>query len=160
MTTATDPRGGARVKLPPPLVFLALIGAGVGLRYLAPPPPLPGSRNVQFAVGGALVALALAIGGSAFGLFKRSGQDPAPWKPSPSLVLQGAYRFTRNPMYVSMVLIQIGIGVILDNLWVVVGAAFALVVVHYTAVLREEAYLEEKFGDDYRQFKKRVRRYL
>lgn len=160
MATATDPRGGARVKLPPPLVFLALIAAGVGLRYLAAPPPLPGSRGVQFAVGGALVGLALAIGGSAFRLFRRSGQDPAPWKPSPSLVLQGAYRFTRNPMYVSMVLIQIGLGVILDNLWVVVGAAFALVVVHYTAVLREEAYLEEKFGDDYRQFKKKVRRYL
>lgn len=160
MANATDPRGGARVRLPPPLVFLLLIGAGVGLRYLVVPPPLPGSRAVQFAVGGAFVVLALFIGGSAVGLFKKSGQDPAPWKPSPSLVLQGAYRFTRNPMYVSMVLVQIGIGVVLDNLWIVVGAAFGIVIVHYTAVLREEAYLEEKFGDDYRQFKKRVRRYL
>lgn len=160
MGSATDPRGGARVRLPPPLVFLGLIAAGVGLRYVVAPPPLPGSRAVQFAVGGGLVALALAIGGSAFRLFKKSGQDPAPWKPSPSLVLQGAYHFTRNPMYVGMVLIQVGIGVVLDNLWVVIGAAFGLVIVHYTAVLREEAYLEEKFGEDYRQFKNRVRRYL
>jgi len=160
MGDATDARGGARVKLPPPLVLLAIIGAGVGLRYLVAPPPLPGGRAVQFAVGGALVALALAIGGSAFGLFKKSGQDPAPWKPSPSLVLQGAYRFTRNPMYVSMTLSVIGLGFALDDLWLVIGAALFLIIVHYTAVLREEAYLDEKFGDEYRAYKKKVRRYL
>ena len=158
--SATDPRGGARVRLPPPLLLLAVIGAGVGLRYVVPPPPLPGGRAVQFAVGGALIALALAIGGSAFGLFKKSGQDPVPWKPSPSLVVQGAYRFTRNPMYVGMTLILIGIGLVLDDLWLVIGAALFLVVVHDTAVLPEEAYLDEKFGDDYRAYKKKVRRYL
>ena len=160
MAGATDPRGGARVKLPPPLLLLGFIGAGVGLRWLVTPPPLPGGRAVQFAVGGALVALALAIGGSAVGLFKKTGQNPAPWKPSPSLVLQGAYRFTRNPMYVGMTLILAGLGFALDDLWLVIGAALFLVIVHYTAVLPEEAYLDEKFGDDYRAYKKKVRRYL
>jgi protein-S-isoprenylcysteine O-methyltransferase Ste14 len=160
MANATDPRGGARVKLPPPLLLLALIGMGVLLRYVGAPPPLPGGRAVQFAVAGVLVVVALLIGGSAVGLFKKSGQHPAPWKPSPSLVLQGAYRFTRNPMYVSMTLIIIGLGFALDDLWLVIGAALFLIVVHYTAVLPEEAYLEEKFGDDYRAYKKKVRRYL
>jgi protein-S-isoprenylcysteine O-methyltransferase Ste14 len=160
MANATDPRGGARVRLPPPLVLLVFIGAGVGLRYLIAPPPLPGGRAVQFAVAGVIVAVALFIGGSAVGLFKKSGQNPAPWKPSPSLVLQGAYRFTRNPMYVGMTLILVGIGFALDDLWLVIGAALFLVVVHYTAVLPEEAYLDEKFGDDYRAYKKKVRRYL
>ncbi len=158
--SATDPRGGARVRLPPPLVFLLLIGAGVGVRDLVVPPPLPGSRAVQFAVGGALVALALAIGGSAFGLFKKSGQDPAPWKPSPSLVLTGPYRFTRNPMYVGMALLQVGVGLMLGNLWVVLLAVASLLVVHYSAVLPEEAYLDEKFGEPYRQYRATVRRYL
>ena len=55
---------------------------------------------------------------------------------------------------------MIGLGFALDDLWLVMGAALFLIVVHYTAVLREEAYLAEKFGDDYRQFKKKVRRYL
>jgi protein-S-isoprenylcysteine O-methyltransferase Ste14 len=158
--SAVDPRGGARVRVPPPLTFLALLAAGVGLRFVVAPPPLPGGRGVQFAVGGALVVLALAIAGSAVGLFKRSGQDPAPWKPSPSLVVQGAYRFTRNPMYVGMTLLTVGIGVALDNLWIIIAAALALVVVHYTAVLPEEAYLAEKFGDDYRAYQKKVRRWL
>jgi protein-S-isoprenylcysteine O-methyltransferase Ste14 len=56
--------------------------------------------------------------------------------------------------------LEIGIGLMLGNLWVVLLAAVYLVVVHYTAVLPEEAYLDEKFGDSYRQYKQRVRRYL
>ena len=158
--SATDPRGGARVRIPPPLVFLTLIGAGAALRYVVAPPPLPGSRLVQLVVGAVIAVAAFLLGVPAQLLFRRSGQHPAPWKPSPSLVLQGPYRFTRNPMYVGMTGVQIGIGVMLGNLWVVLLAALSLLIVHYTAVLREEAYLEEKFGEDYRTFKKRVRRYL
>ncbi|MGZ3442633.1 MAG: methyltransferase family protein [Polyangia bacterium] len=161
MATAESKQGGARVRIPPPLVFVALIGAGVGLRYLVvAPPPLPGGRTAQLAVGALLVVAALALGGTAFGLFKRSGQDPTPWKPAPSLLVEGIYRYTRNPMYVSMAMLQIGVGLMLGNLWVILLAAVSLLVVHYSAVLPEEAYLDEKFGEPYRQYKKSVRRYL
>jgi protein-S-isoprenylcysteine O-methyltransferase Ste14 len=160
MATAESKQGGARVRIPPPLVFVVLIGAGIGLRYLVAPPPLPGSRTVQLVVGALLVVAALGLGGTAFGLFKRSGQDPAPWKPAPSLVLEGVYRYTRNPMYVGMAMLQIGVGLMLGNLWVMLLAAVSLVVVHYSAVLPEEAYLDEKFGEPYRQYRKSVRRYL
>ncbi len=160
MGTAENKQGGARVRIPPPLVFVALIGAGVGLRYVVVPPPLLFARTVQIAVGALFVVAAVALGGSAFGLFKRSGQDPAPWKPVPSLVLEGVYRFTRNPMYVGMAMLQIGVGCIVGNLWVVVGAALSLLIVHYGAVLPEEAYLDERFGEPYLQYKKSVRRYL
>ena len=160
MDEATSKHGGARVRVPPPLVFLASIGVGVGLRYVVAPPPLPFARVMHVIVGALLFVVGLALGMPAFGLFKRSGQDPAPWKPSPSLVLQGPYRYTRNPMYIGMTLIQIAIGFFAANLWVVLLAAASLIVVHYTAVLPEERYLREKFGDDYERFKKRVRRYL
>jgi protein-S-isoprenylcysteine O-methyltransferase Ste14 len=160
MGMAESNEGGARVRMPPPLVFVMTIGLGVGLRYLVAPPPLPFARVVHFVVGAVLAVIALWLGGSAFGLFKRSGQDPAPWKPSPSLVLQGPYRFSRNPMYVSMMLLQIAIGLFLGNLWVVLLAAASLMVVHYCAVLPEEAYLAEKFGEPYRRYKSSVRRYL
>ena len=158
--SATDPRGGARVRLPPPLVFVVSIGAGVGLRYLVLPPPLPLGRTAQIAVGALIALAALALGGAAFGLFKRTGQDPRPWTPAPELLLGGVYRFTRNPMYVSFMMLQIAIGTMLNNLWVVLGAAPLLLIVHYTAVLPEEAHLDEKFGEPYRAYKKRVRRYL
>ncbi len=156
--SATDPRGGARVRIPPPLVFLALILAGVALRYVRPW-PLPFSPTVRVVGGALLVACALALGGGAFGLFKKSGQDPAPWKESPSLVVAGPYRFMRNPMYVGMLMLQLGIGWLVDNSWIVYGGPIASLVVHYAAVLPEEAYLEEKFGDAYREYKKTVRRY-
>ena len=160
MAGATDPRGGARVRIPPPLVYLALIGAGVALRYLVAPPPLPGSRGVQFAVGGALVALALAIGGSAVGLFKKSGQDARPWMPSPSLVLHGAYRFTRNPMYVGLALAYIGEAGILRHVWPLVLLPVVLVYLNWVVIPVEEARLTEAFLDAYPQYRRSVRRWI
>jgi protein-S-isoprenylcysteine O-methyltransferase Ste14 len=160
MATAESKQGGARVRIPPPLVFLVANVGGVGLRYLVVTPPLPFARVVQLIVGGVLAVAAIALGLPAFGLFKKSGQDPRPWTPAPSLVLGGPYRFTRNPMYVSMVTLTVGIGFLAGSLWVVIAAVVALLIVHFTAVLPEEAYLTEKFGDDYRRFKKKVRRYL
>jgi protein-S-isoprenylcysteine O-methyltransferase Ste14 len=59
-----------------------------------------------------------------------------------------------------MAMIQAGIGVALDNLWIVVLALASLAVVHYTAVVPEERYLSEKFGESYRNYLKSVRRYL
>jgi len=93
-------------------------------------------------------------------LFKSTGQDPAPWKPSPELVLSGSYRFTRNPMYLGLTCIQIGLGLLLSNLWISLLAAFSLLVVHFIAVVPEERYLSEKFGDSYKGYLLKVRRYL
>jgi protein-S-isoprenylcysteine O-methyltransferase Ste14 len=110
---------------------------------------------------GAVVTLAgVALIGSAIGLFRRSGQDPAPWKPTPNLVFRGPYRFTRNPMYVGMTAVQVGIGLFVDSLWVIGLAAVSLLVVHLIAVLPEEKYLAEKFGAPYEDYLRRVRRYL
>jgi protein-S-isoprenylcysteine O-methyltransferase Ste14 len=92
--------------------------------------------------------------------FKRTGQNPVPWKPSPELLVQGVYRRTRNPMYVGVTLFQLGLGVALDNLWISVLAPIGLVIVHFIAVRPEEAYLAEKFGESYLRYKASVRRYL
>jgi protein-S-isoprenylcysteine O-methyltransferase Ste14 len=93
-------------------------------------------------------------------LFLRTRQNPAPWKPTPKLIFQGPFRFTRNPMYVGATTIVLGLGVALDNLWISVFALPALGIVHFLAVLPEERYLSEKFGQSYTQYLARVRRYL
>jgi protein-S-isoprenylcysteine O-methyltransferase Ste14 len=153
-------QGGARVRFPPPLVFLAGIGVGVALQRLVAPLRLGLAAPVRVALG---VAIAVA-GGSllvwASSLFKRTGQDPRPWLPSPSMIAQGPYRFTRNPMYLGMTLIQIAVGIFIDDLWVCLFAGAALLVVHFIAVRPEEAYLGEKFGEDYARYRASVRRYL
>jgi protein-S-isoprenylcysteine O-methyltransferase Ste14 len=92
--------------------------------------------------------------------FRRIGRRPEPWFPSPALIVEGPYRFTRNPMYVGLTSIQIGVGAALDNGWVVLLAVPALLLVHLIAVIPEERYLEETFGAGYAELKRRVRRYL
>lgn len=151
---------GARVRIPPPLVFLAGVLAGIALQRFVAPAHLPVARAMAIAGGVLLLLAGIALVGSAIRLFVRTGQDPAPWKPTPELVFSGPYRFTRNPMYVGMALFQLGLGAVLDNLWVAALALAALAIVHVIAVLPEERYLVEKFGEDYRTYLRQVRRYL
>ena len=150
----------ARVRFPPPLVFLGGILLGIACAYLLLPAPAPVGRAVSLGGGLALLIAGLAIIASARIHFTRTGQSPIPWKPTPSLILRGPYRFTRNPMYVGMTLIELGIGLAVDNLWISAFALPALVVVHFIAVRPEERYLSEKFGDSYKAYLAQVRRYL
>jgi protein-S-isoprenylcysteine O-methyltransferase Ste14 len=160
MKSVQSPQGGANVRLPPPLVFVALMVASTLVQQLGWSLGLPLPWPLLVAAGGAIVLAGLGLIASAFGWFRRTGQEPAPWKPSPELIAQGIYRRTRNPMYVGMTLIQLGLGVALDNLWMVALAPLGLLIVHYTAVRAEEAYLEAKFGEPYLRYKAEVPRYL
>jgi protein-S-isoprenylcysteine O-methyltransferase Ste14 len=120
----------------------------------------PVDRTLRIAVGVLLIAVAVGLIISARILFVRTRQSPVPWKPSPELIFNGPYRFTRNPMYVGMTLFELGLGVALNNLWISLFAPLGLVVVHFIAVRAEERYLSEKFGEPYKAYLARVRRYL
>jgi len=160
MSDSTSPERGARVRIPPPLAFVACIGLGALAQWAVAPARLPVDRALRIGVGVGLIALAVALLGAARRWFVRTGQNPAPWKPSPELILAGPYRFTRNPMYLAMTTFQVGLGIALDNLWISGLAFVALAVVHFAAVRPEERYLTEKFGDSYKQYLAKVRRYL
>lgn len=160
MPDTHSPQDGARVRFPPPLVFLTSVLVGAGLQYGVSPLRIAVPRGTTLAGGALLMAAGIALMATAIGLFRASGQDPRPWTPSPSLVFRGPYRFSRNPIYVGMTLIQAGLGLALDDLWIVLLATASLLVVHFVAVRPEEAYLTEKFGDPYRQYLGKVRRYL
>ena len=159
MSQAESAERGANVRFPPPLVYVAFILLGVGLQY-AVALTVPGPRYVAVAAGVAFLLAALWLIFNAVNLFKRTGQDPAPWKPSPELVLSGPYRFTRNPMYLGLTCTQIGLGLLLNNLWVALLSALSLLVVHFIAVVPEERYLTERFGESYKGYMIKVRRYL
>jgi protein-S-isoprenylcysteine O-methyltransferase Ste14 len=160
MTQAEAGERGAKVRFPPPLVYLVSILLGVAIRYAAAPLAVAAYRYLALAAGVALLLAGLGLIAGAWTLFRSTGQDPKPWKPTPEIVLNGPYRFTRHPMYLGLTCIQIGLGLALNNLWISLLAAFSLLAVHFIAVLPEERYLAEKFGESYRGYLVKVRRYL
>src|SRR5262245_23867766 len=100
---------GANVRFPPPLIYVIWILAAVGVYYGVARTPVPLDRALSIVGGLILVGTGVAIIASARAHFTRTGQHPAPWKPSPELILQGPYKFTRNPMYVGLTIVQIGL---------------------------------------------------
>jgi protein-S-isoprenylcysteine O-methyltransferase Ste14 len=153
-------KDGAKVRFPPPLVFLGAIIAGVIVQRMATPLSLQVAAGIRVAAGVVILVCGTSLVISARIWFTRTGQSPIPWKPTPELILRGPYRFTRNPMYVGVTLFVVGLGLTLNDIWISLFAAPALLVVHFIAVLPEERYLAEKFGESYRNFHAQVRRYV
>lgn len=92
--------------------------------------------------------------------FWRAKTSPKPWKPTTALVTDGPYRLTRNPMDLGFSLLDLGISFWVNSAWPVVCLPLILVVMQRAVIAREEAYLETLFGDEYRDYRRRVRRWL
>jgi protein-S-isoprenylcysteine O-methyltransferase Ste14 len=155
-----DGEDGAAVRLPPPLAYLGAVIAGVLLHAFVLPLSFEWSLIARIGVGAGAAALGVAVMSGAVNLFKQTGQDPKPWKATPEIISTGVYGITRNPMYLGLALLQIGIGVGLANGWIVALIPVVIAVVYATAIRHEEAYLERKFGDAYVAYKESVRRWL
>ncbi len=93
-------------------------------------------------------------------LFLKRGTSLIPGKRAEALVTSGPYRFTRNPMYVGMAFLYVGLALWLDVLWALAFLPVVLLVVDRRVIAPEERYLEARFGDEYRAYKQRVRRWL
>lgn len=154
-----EARDGAAVRIPPPLSYLAAVVAGVGLQFIWPL-PIGLARGPRVALGLLVALLGVPLVVGALRLFRETGQDPKPWLATPEIIKSGVYRFTRNPMYVSLALLQSAIGIGLGNLWILLLVPLACAVVYVTAIRHEEAYLERKFGESYLDYKRSVRRWL
>ena len=150
----------AAVRFPPPLIFLSAIAIGWCLHEYVVPFGADAAGIWLDAMAGLYAVVGTIMLLYAAGLFIRTGQNPEPWKTTPSIVTDGIYRWTRNPMYVGMALWQAAIALWLANAWIAVMILPALVAVYHIAIKPEEQYLEEKFGEAYLEYKERVRRWL
>lgn len=141
------------VIAPPPLIFAAAFAIGVLLRNRL---PRVGSRvgAVIFAAAGAL------IGGAAFAQMRRARTHVDPYKPATALVTTGPFRFTRNPLYLSITLFYIAGALAWRLLAALLLLPLALIGLQFGVIQREERYLERKFGESYRRFRSRVRRWI
>jgi protein-S-isoprenylcysteine O-methyltransferase Ste14 len=146
------------VKVPPPLFYIAGFLGGVALELAFPidGPPLALALAVAF-VG---VVIWLVLDGAAMLHFQRARTSMVPMKPTTALVTSGPYRFTRNPMYLGMVVLYAALALSLGVIWAMAFLPLVIFAVDRLVIAREEPYLEAKFGEQYRQYKGRVRRWL
>jgi protein-S-isoprenylcysteine O-methyltransferase Ste14 len=156
MDQATDTAG---VIIRPPIAWALAVVAGLGLQWLVPLRLLPAGVPAR-GLGIAVIAGALALGVWAVVTMTRAGSNVPTNRPSTTVVARGPYGFTRNPIYLGMILVLVGVAVAGDTPWPLATLVPFALVIRYGVVAREEAYLERKFGGVYRDYCARVRRWL
>ncbi len=148
----------AGVIAPPPLIYIVSILVGVGLNYFAPVSLVPTSLSGW--LGPTSIGLGLTLMAFCFITFHKAKTNPRPDRPTIAIVCGGPYRFSRNPMYIAGGLIQIGVAIWANILWIAVMLLPAYIVVSYGVIAREERYLETKFGEVYLSYRASVRRWF
>jgi protein-S-isoprenylcysteine O-methyltransferase Ste14 len=148
----------AGVKFPPPLIYLA--GLIIGLLASEWLPDVPVPVAISRALGGLLLGLGIVLAFSALYAFRRVSTAIRPDRPATTLANFGPYRFTRNPMYLSLAIVYAGVAILRQSLWAVLILPFVLLVIRYKVIGREEPYLERHFGEAYVNYKARVRRWI
>lgn len=156
--TETGPGGGPLPGLlRPPIVFLSAILLGIALDYRWPLPFVPSTLGLVGPL--ATVSSALLFGLSLREL-RRAGTSVRGSKRTTTIVGTGPYRFSRNPIYLSFILLLLGLAVWLDNLWLLLTLVPATVFIAAVVIPREERFLERNFHDHYSSYKASVRRWL
>jgi protein-S-isoprenylcysteine O-methyltransferase Ste14 len=149
----------ARVLVRPPIALVLAIIGGIALDRLLPLPWLPSDLPAGW-IGWAVFVLGLALLVWAAVTITKAGSNVPTNQPTTTIVESGPYRFSRNPIYIGMFLGLIGLAIALNTLWLLVVMVLFALILRYGVVAREEAYLERKFGDAYRGYRSRVRRWL
>lgn len=155
---ANSPKENAGVVAPVPVIYGAALALGLAAEFTLPTVPLP--RTVTLWLGGVIIALSIPIVISAFRALTRARTAFDARKPTTSLVSDGAFHYSRNPTYLSLTLLYVGLALVLGSPWVLLMVVPAVALTQWGVVLREERYLEAKFGEEYRRYKTNVRQWL
>jgi protein-S-isoprenylcysteine O-methyltransferase Ste14 len=148
----------AQVIILPPLLYGAAFIMGLLLHLAFPLHILPTTLARGIGVGCMLVSFPIAF--TTLRALSRAHTPVDPIKPTTALVTEGPFRYSRNPIYVALTLLYLGVAFLVNALWILLLVVPALVVIRYGVIAREEAYLTRKFGDPYRQYTAQVRRWL
>jgi protein-S-isoprenylcysteine O-methyltransferase Ste14 len=160
------------VIAPPPAIYLGFLFIGWGLASLGARPEAVATGLDWLAAGFGLeisvrrgLALTLIVGGllldgMAAGLFRRRGTAVEPWKPSTALIVEGPYRFSRNPIYLGFAITYLGLAIAMDSWIALILLVPCLFVIDRFVIRREERYLAAKFGPAYEAYREKVRRWL
>lgn len=155
METTKDTAG---VIAPPPLIFLGGLIVGCLIGWFHHFAFLP--KVVGYILGGSLIAAGLIIVLIAKVKMSKVDTNIEPWKPTTAILSDGIYAISRNPIYLAMIVMYLGAVFLLNSLWILPPLALVILIMHYGVILREEKYLEQKFGAEYLTYKEKVRRWI
>ena len=149
-------------RLPwPPMIYLTAIAAAVVLMWQVPlrwlPSPL---SDLLFAVGIVAIFGVVAIDVSAMRTLSKARTTIMPHKGSDHLVTNGPFSFSRNPIYLANTLLMMGVGLIAGSVWFILLGLVAAFLTQKLAIEREERHLDIRFGKRYRDYRKKVRRWI
>jgi len=154
-------RDTAGVIAPPPVLYGTALIVALLLHYAIRPFHIASVSSLTLRVAAiALIVLGLALSIAVMRVFGRAGTPVPPYRPTTRFVSAGPYRYTRNPDYIGQTLLYAGIALVANSWWPIVLLPLILLAVQYGVVRREERYLEEKFGQEYRDYVARVPRWL
>lgn len=152
------PADSAGVRVPPPIIYLAVFAVGLLVQRAIPRPLLPAAEARPVAV---VLAIAwVVLQGWAMTCFRRAHTSIIPVKPTTTLVVKGPFRISRNPIYLALMLLYAAAAVWLNALWPFLLLLPLIMIIQTYAIAREERYLERKFGEPYREYRRRVRRWI
>ena len=154
----TEAPDHAGVAFHPPVLLLLALLAGGGLQWLIPLQALPQTATVPW--GPVVVAASFGWFIWAVVTMRRAGASIPTYEPTEAIVMRGAYAWSRNPIYLSMVALQVGVGIWANSGWFLGLAAGSAALLWWGVISREERYLEAKFGNAHRVYKGRVRRWI
>ncbi len=142
----------------PPVIFLVFFVVGLALDQIWPLPLL--ADPLQYGLGSVVAALSGGIAIWTIRLFRGNRTSFDVRKPTSTLIMDGSFRYSRNPAYLALTMLYAGSAIVIDSLWTMMLLVPTLFVMHHGVILREEQYLERKFGDTYRNYKASVRRWI
>jgi len=142
----------------PPFILAAILALGLLLNFVFPAKLPPNAYALPLGLLLCVGAIALAV--LAILEMFRAHTTPDVRKPTTDIVTSGVFKLTRNPIYLAMVLLCLGIGFALDSLWILALASPLALILQKGVIEREEIYLERKFGEKYLAYKARVRRWV
>ncbi len=150
----------AKVRFPPPLVFVGFLLIGIIIDRIAGLSGLWLSSSLRLLLAAAAAGLGIAMILTAVFGFRAAGTPPEPWREVTAFVTSGVYRFTRNPMYLGMAAIYIGLALGISSVAAILLFPVVIIAIRTQVIAREEAYMTRAFGDTYIDYCKRVRRWL
>ena len=139
----------AAIRVPPPVYFILCLGIAILLEYLFPIYSGGPVLKIRVIIGGIFIIAAGCFSLSAFIVLIRNKTTFEPQKPTTMIVKDGSFRFSRNPMYLSLIILMSGIAFIFFSMWLFIMIPVIFLLLHFCAVKPEEDYLSLKFKDEY-----------